>query len=431
MRKAILSSFLVVIMLQALMVNAQQTIRLPYSRFGLGQLQSQDPLAYRGMGGVSIGMRVPNQINFSNPASLTSQDTMSFLLDFGLSYNYTELQSSSASSTAQSGNFQNFSFAFPVFRWWYSGIGLLPYSLVGYHTQNQSYIEGTLYPYNIDYKGSGGLTRFVWSNAFKPFKGFSIGANVSYLFGSLDQTNTIDYLGVASNNSLPATDIMHKYIRVADVYMSYGLQYYSQKKEGLNYTIGLTFDNETKISARYDELFYSAKTYSGTSTYTSYDTIVNTKGSNSNIKLPSNLGVGVSLNYNNKLIWGADFRQQNWSNATILGKSDSLANSTSFHTGIQYTPNPRSVFNYFSRIEYRAGFHYTNSYYKFKGEQLKDIGYSAGLGFPFPSTRSKLNITYEFGKFGTTSNGLYAQKYSMFSVGFVLYDVWFVKRKFL
>jgi hypothetical protein len=83
--------------------------------------------------------------------------------------------------------------AFPVIaNTWGASFGLIPYSNVGYNisatgtTANGDFI-------NYLYSGSGGINQFYFGNAFNIFKGVSIGANISDLFGSIQRINTLEY----------------------------------------------------------------------------------------------------------------------------------------------------------------------------------------------------------------------------------------------
>jgi len=69
----------------------------PYSRFGFGSLMGTSFGRGDGMGGIGIGTRNSYQINTANPASYTSIDSLTFLVQFGLDSRFT------SSKTATSG----------------------------------------------------------------------------------------------------------------------------------------------------------------------------------------------------------------------------------------------------------------------------------------------------------------------------------------
>ena len=92
-----------------------------------------------------------------------------------------------------------------------------------------------------------------------------------------------------------------------------------------------------------------------------------------------------------------------------------------------YIPKYDSFSNYFDRIVYRAGFKYENTGLVLKNESIKDYGMNFGLGLPLGV--SKIDLGFEFGKRGTSSNGLIEENYFNVSVGLNLGAKWFEKRK--
>ena len=62
-----------------------------------------------------------------------------------------------------------------------------------------------------------------------------------------------------------------------------------------------------------------------------------------------------------------------------------------------------------------------------KNESIKDYGMNFGLGLPLGV--SKIDLGFEFGKRGTSSNGLIEENYFNVSVGLNLGAKWFEKRK--
>ena len=56
----------------------------PYSIFGVGDIYRQGTSYNMSMGGVGIASRNHRFINYLNPAAVTARDTLSFMLDFGV-----------------------------------------------------------------------------------------------------------------------------------------------------------------------------------------------------------------------------------------------------------------------------------------------------------------------------------------------------------
>ena len=89
MRKLFLATLLLG---SALMVNAQSGTNSPYSQYGLGILSDQTSGFNRGMNGVGLGFHEHNQVNYLNPASYASIDSMTFILDAGISGQVTNFE---------------------------------------------------------------------------------------------------------------------------------------------------------------------------------------------------------------------------------------------------------------------------------------------------------------------------------------------------
>ena len=59
---------------------------------------------------------------------------------------------------------------------------------------------------------------------------------------------------------------------------------------------------------------------------------------------------------------------------------------------------------------------------------INDFGISFGLGLPLGNRLSNLNVGFEYGKKGTTTNGLLEEKYFNLRLSLSLNDKWFKKR---
>ena len=85
MRRFRIITSLLAILIANVALRAENGMNSPYTRYGLGQLSSMETGTSKGMGGTGIGLRNSNQINLLNPASYSSVDTLTFLMDIGLS----------------------------------------------------------------------------------------------------------------------------------------------------------------------------------------------------------------------------------------------------------------------------------------------------------------------------------------------------------
>jgi len=77
----------------------------PYTRYGFGQLATMEVGANKGMGGTGIGVRNNSQINMLNPASYAAVDTLTFLLDIGVSLHNTNFAEGNVKMNARNSTF--------------------------------------------------------------------------------------------------------------------------------------------------------------------------------------------------------------------------------------------------------------------------------------------------------------------------------------
>ena len=119
-------------MLTQLVVFGQNNTSSPYTRLGYGDLADRSFGAGRAMGGVGIGLRSPKQINPMNPASYSCMDSLTFIFDFGASFQSARYSDGTNKYKNLNGNIEYLAVQFPITRWLAMSAGLLPYSFVGY-----------------------------------------------------------------------------------------------------------------------------------------------------------------------------------------------------------------------------------------------------------------------------------------------------------
>ena len=64
----------------------------PYSRYGYGLQNDQAQGFNKGMAGLAYGMNDAKQLNFKNPASYSSIDSLTLIFDVGFSLQYANLE---------------------------------------------------------------------------------------------------------------------------------------------------------------------------------------------------------------------------------------------------------------------------------------------------------------------------------------------------
>ncbi|MBN2522860.1 MAG: hypothetical protein JXB24_06275 [Bacteroidales bacterium] len=421
-----------------LSIFGQNYINNPYSRFAIGDLINTGLGYNRSLGGSSIALRPFNQINYLNPASYTSQDTMSFLFQGGITCRSSLINTNLDQDKTNNLNIEYLTIGFPIAKWWKFSIGLVPYSRINYLFREYPLAEEYNY-ISIDYQGDGGFNEFYFGTSYEIKNFLSIGVNACYLFGSLNKERIIDNVDPNTVYTNPDeivafTRIQEEYI-ASDFYFRFGLQAYKTYGEKHTFILGATFDGKTNIKIKENSITNRGFFKAGLIYVDTFKIVNDSSGS---FTMPMKYGLGFSYVYNNILFVTTEFTSQDFRNTAINKEHKNLSKYNSWRFGAEYIPVPfssRKRASYIERIHYRIGGHFTNTYLNIAGTQINDYGFSIGLGLPWrnPSklyTYSSFNLSYEYGVRGTTNNDLIKENYHIITIGFTLHDFWFRKPKY-
>lgn len=198
-----------------LLIYSQNTTNSPTSMFGLGELSTGEGGQYSGLGGAGIALQSYNFLNTANPASLTAIEGQRFLIDAGVMGAYKVYTQTGTSNHSLVGNLNNLSIGCRITPRWYGAVFMAPVSSVGYAITLDQDITGTgSSTVSSLFEGEGGLSKMGISTAYRLFKGFSVGANLSYVTGTIKQTETQGSISVEESS-------YYKHAFYAD----FGLQY--------------------------------------------------------------------------------------------------------------------------------------------------------------------------------------------------------------
>lgn len=408
----------------SLTLFSQIRIASPYSRFGIGDLSDNNNAWNMSMGQLGIGLRSPYHVNYTNPASYTAFDSLSFVFEGGFNGQFVTLTSNLQSASRNYASLGYLLFGMPVNKWWKTSLGLVPFSDVGYNVENEDNYASTGRVDRI-YAGSGGINRLYWGNAFQPFKNFSIGVNASYLFGSMNRVATVSF-----PDSAYAMNFREAYyVTMNDLYFDFGAQYKIKLKNDLFMTLGAVYAPTLRMAAKTDILAYTfLATTSGTES--PRDTLINTTGYKGRIVIPTMIGGGFSFEKTDKWVIGVDYKWQNWAKFSAFDQSDSLVNSWQVAVGGEIIPKMDNYVNFLARMHYRLGFNYSKTYLHLRGQDLNEYGISFGVGIPLRGMKTMLNVGAEYGSRGNTTQDLIRENFFKIVVGFTIYERWFVKRKY-
>ena len=385
-----------------------QTITSPYSRLGMGILGDNATGIQSSMGGVGIAMQNGRQINVMNPASYSQVDSLTFLWDIGLDLTNSWSTEGSKHGYNLGGGLDYITMEFRLAKNLGAAIGVVPFSSVGYTFGGE--IENGL----DSRTGSGGLSELFAGVGYQPFKGLSIGANFSYLFGS---TTNITAVSSTSNTQFS------RYLNVKDWNMKVGLQYAfmpSRKSIGATYSPKKAMHGDAWGTIADIDLDKKADTVG----------YMKLKG---NYELPATYGVGVSYTYDNRLNIEADYIYQQWSKAKYTPIDYFEDPNTKWNdrwkvsAGVSYTPDHRG--SYLKRMTYRMGGFYNNDYMNVNGNKVRDYGVGIGFSFPALNTKTIVNLGVEWKHRYTVPVNLIKEDYLNITLSVNFNEMWFWKNK--
>ncbi len=424
------SLFLLLFIFSAFSASAQSTSSSPYSRFGFGLLQQQSLPQNMGMGGIAAGVRTVggyNNINMLNPASYSAIGLTT--IDIGAYATINTLQNSAAKQTGADFRLNHIAFAVPVTRGTSAlSFGLLPYSDLGYNFSQVTKIDTNTV--NSVYGGEGGLSKAYFGYGFSLFKHLNLGFNVSYIFGNLRQTRSVEipnYYTSSFNTRIEQSQ------SVKGLSYDYGVQYQFDLSTTSKLVLGYSGTLKSTLTAanKYVSTQYIA---SGTSESIASDTTYIRQGVDRKIALPLIQNFGISYQKEGHYLVGADYSRGNWAGLTIDGVNQGLNNTESYRIGGQITPNINALSSYLAVMDYRLGYQYNKTYVRTSATDINENVFTLGLGLPIRSQSRtafyKVNFTAEFGQRGTLANNLVKENFINFRFSFLLNDRWFNKFKF-
>ena len=168
-------------------VFGQSGTNSPYSQYGLGDLSDQGVGFNKGMSGVGIGFRKGNEVNPINPASYAAVDSVSMIIDGGLSGQLTHYNENGNRLNAKSGGFDYIVALFRVFKNVGVSVGMLPYSNIGYSYSTTEKLPEFDMTVPVRYEGSGGLNQVYLGAGWNIIKPLSVGFNFAYLWGDIER----------------------------------------------------------------------------------------------------------------------------------------------------------------------------------------------------------------------------------------------------
>jgi len=415
---------------------AQEGTASPYSFYGIGSLKFKGTVENRSMGGLSI-YRDSIHINLRNPASFTGPNLLMFNNEsrpvkyaIGGNYSSINLKSNAGTANVSSATFDYLALNFPVGRFGV-GMGLLPYTAVGYKLETDKDDGVTTNRYN----GEGGLNKAFFGVAYSISNNFSLGVNAQYNFGNI-QNSAMEFRFDNDGIPLLAQSRENNRSDLSGLNFDFGLYYKSKLNKSLELTTALTFTPESNITSK-NQRSFSTVAIAGSGDEIVLSTIdddLEAQGLlETDLVLPSKFSFGAGLGQARKWFVGVEYESQkisNFENILYQTSATSYQDASRFSLGGFYIPEYNSFSSYFKRLVYRAGLRMENTGLSIENESIKEFGISFGVGIPVGDFGSNANIGLEVGRKGTTNQNLIQENFINFQISLSLNDRWFQKRKY-
>tara|TARA_B110000046_G_scaffold40521_1_gene44891 strand:- start:39127 stop:40473 length:1347 start_codon:yes stop_codon:yes gene_type:complete len=423
-------------------LQAQKNTDSPYSRYGIGTLNTATFSGNFGLGGVGIAWRPfqykplvydslsrsnanlndrgSNFINAVNPASFSNISLTTF--EFSVISRNAEYTSGNQSRAGSNTQFGHMSLAVPLGEKAGLAFGIKPYSFIGYDYASSDTVNAELLDYS--YEGSGGVNEIYFGLGYEFLKNFSVGVTGSYYFGELIDNRRVIYENTSSGfmNSLD-----ERKVRVNSVSYQLGIQYFKHLNEKYRVVLGAVLSPGEEFNAEQSRI---VRNYDGEEGLERFrDTALFEDNSKVKVANRAVLGIGVALEKKRNWMLTADLRLNTWGDADF-GPNVELANGQSIHVGFDKYVNTAGFGPYFTKIGYKAGFRYNSSIVRVNSEDISEFGISFGLSLPLRKTFSTLNFGAEVGQRGKDEAGLTLENFFNLQVGVTINDKWFIKRQY-
>lgn len=414
----------VILAMMSLAANAQSGTNSPYSQYGFGVMSDQSLGYSRGMGGLSLGLRGNNIVNMLNPASYSDVDSLTMIFDLGLSGQVTNFEENGKRINAQNSDLEYAVALFRLKRNVGLSAGVVPYTNIGY-----SYSETEAVNSNVtttkQYSGTGGLHQAYVGLGWNIYKGLSLGANFSYLWGRYERNIS------TSNSDAYINTMLKSYRSTVNSYkFDIGLQWQHELDKKNVVVLGATYSHGHKLGSDLD----ISTTYTNSQTGVSNDT---TTVLNNAFAIPHSYGIGFAWKHSNKFLFGVDYSLQKWGELEYpnmnykTGQYECLAGGlmdrSKITIGGEWVPDEETG-SFLERIHYRLGAYYATPYVKINGKDgPKEYSLSFGFGVPIQKSRSMFNLSAQWVR--SSSTDLVTENMFRINLGLTFAEGWFMKWK--
>ena len=408
--------------MMALQVYGQNSTLSPYSYFGIGEMRAGGTIENQLMGRMSMYTDSVH-LNFNNPAAYGKLKLTTYAVGVGLKQ--VKLENGTESQNASVSALEYLALGFPISPKIGVGLGIMPFSSVGYNLRSESINTNGNTVTNI-FTGEGGLNQVHFTLGINPIKNVYLGATVNYNFGNLENQR------IQSVENVQFGTLDRRTQRVKGYDFNYGLTYTPKVSPKHTLFTSLTVDTQANLGAENSQRIGSFAQLSGREIET-IDVDLGAQGLlRTDVKVPTITTVGLGFGEDKKWFLGGEYSFQqlsSFSNEFIATENLGYQDASTIRFGGFFVPDYSSFSGYIKRITYRAGVRFAKTGMLVNNQEIDDFGITFGFGLPLGNSFSNANLGLEYGKTGTTSANLVQENYFKVIIGLSLNDRWFQKRK--
>jgi hypothetical protein len=286
----------------------------------------------------------------------------------------------------------------------------MPFTYVNYSFTAQKSIEGSTSTYTGAYEGHGGLHHVYWTNAVSIGKHVAMGLRSSFIFGSINQTET---LAGTSLNSTIISQITNYYNGFR---FEYGAIYGNKINKNWKFALGGKVTSTSNLNQQ------------KTLTVTEGNAVVesNKELTDGTFKLPWQYDAGISLINKGRATFTVDYTYGKWDKLNPGSTTYAMTNNERVSAGFQFSNQIQRFGMVAEKSYFQVGAFGGNSYLQVKGQQIKEYGVTAGYG-GYLSRGLSFSLGLEGGQRGTIANNLVRENYVQFTIALSYREVLYSK----
>lgn len=380
----------------------------PYSYFGIGGFNNVDDARNISLGNTGIALEASDYINSKNPAAMTGIGTRNVIFNVGGIVKYNKISSNLGSDNRLTSNFTNFSAALRISKKAFVGISLQPATSSDYKISSTIPIEGTNAEYPVTYEGSGGLSNWGISLAYKLNDNWSFGGKVKNNFGTIVRKEIIFTTSEVE---------ISRSVRYTGFSYNLGTQYNKNFSDNFQLTLGGVVNFGSKLVSKREVSYTENKEYSNTLT---------SELSSKDTSLPLEMGAGLSILAKERYRMTFDFSQSHWDKVKNTETAEQYYRQNTYGLGFEILPGKKRFETLSEAFTYRFGLNYDTGYYKVNKVGIDKMEATVGLGIPL--NKVNLNVRYGYGIRGIQKNVAIKEHYHMLNISMNFLDTWFKKK---